>query len=111
PALVGVLAWTARTAWRAGRRRGKEQRRTLLSELWFAALVLAVAMYADVRSAARQATDRWLVESRVLVQEADRAAHRASVVELARLVPGGTLVSADSGVAGPTRRRVAGATL
>jgi multiple sugar transport system permease protein len=68
-------------------------------------------MYADVRSAARQATDRWLVESRVLVQEADRAAHRPSVVDLARLVPGGALVAADSGIAGPARRSIAGATV
>src|SRR5207247_10355325 len=35
-----------------------------------AALVLALGTYADVHTAARQSTDRWLVDTRRLLQEA-----------------------------------------
>ncbi|HLZ45319.1 MAG TPA: sugar ABC transporter permease [Gemmatimonadales bacterium] len=55
-----------------------------------AALLLGLATYADVRAAARQSTDRWLVDTRRLLQEAAQRlpapGARVTVPDLAAIV-------------------------
>jgi ABC-type sugar transport system permease subunit len=91
-----------------------------------AALLLGLAAYADVRGAARRVTDRWLAETRLLLQEAaTRLPTPRTRVALSVLAPlaaaegtgagrgGGRgnadLVEADSTTPTPRRVRVAGA--
>jgi multiple sugar transport system permease protein len=77
-----------------------------------AALLLAVAAYADVRAAARQSTDRWLVDTRRLLQEAatrlppPRA--RAAITDLVALVGDAELVAGEPGESAPQRARIDG---
>jgi multiple sugar transport system permease protein len=77
-----------------------------------AALLLGLAAYTDVRGAARRATDRWLADTRLLLQEAatrlptPRA--RVPLDALAPLAGGADLAEADSATATPRRVRVAG---
>ncbi len=74
---------------------------------WYAAaaLLLGFTAYADVRVAARQATDRWLTDTRMLVQEAAAGPDRPGLAEVARAARGGELVVVDSGPAAPQRGR------
>ncbi|HEY6098482.1 MAG TPA: hypothetical protein VIW03_03570, partial [Anaeromyxobacter sp.] len=77
-----------------------------------AALLLAVAGYADVRAAARQSTDRWLLDTRRLLQEAatrlplPRA--RVALDDLVSLVRDAELVPGDPGETAPRRVRIEG---
>ncbi|MFN2571289.1 MAG: carbohydrate ABC transporter permease [Gemmatimonadales bacterium] len=78
-----------------------------------AALLLAVAAYLDVHAAAKQSTDRWLVDTRRLLQEAatrmPTPASRVPLSELASLVAdGGELVPGDPGESAPRRLRIDG---
>ena len=101
---AGVLAVLVAAGAVAGRRP--------LRQYTVAALLVGVAAYADVRGAARRATDRWLVETRLLLQEAatrlptPRA--RVALGDLAPLVGTAALVAADSAGPAPDRLRVAG---
>lgn len=77
-----------------------------------AALLLALACYVDVRTAARQSTDRWLLDTRRLLQEAATRlpAPRARVTmsELASLVRDGEVVPGDPGESAPRRVQIDG---
>ncbi len=78
-----------------------------------AALLLAVASYADVRAVARSSTDRWLTDTRRLLQEAATRLppprSRVSVSDLAALVQDGELVGGEPAESAPLRARVGGA--
>jgi len=73
---------------------------------------LGVSAHGGVRAAARETTDRWLADTRLLIQEAAARLPRgrANVAALARLARGGELVDATSAGAatGPERRVVSG---
>ena len=77
-----------------------------------AALLLALAGYLDVRAAARQSTDRWLVDTRRLLQEAatrlplPRA--RVTITDLAPMVRDGEIVPGEPGESAPRRVRIDG---
>jgi len=77
-----------------------------------AVLLLALACYLDVRTAAKQSTDRWLMDTRRLLQEAatrlpaPRA--RVSVSDLAALVRDGTVVPGEPGESAARRVRIDG---
>ena len=77
-----------------------------------AALLLALAAYLDVREAARQSTDRWLVDTRRLLQEAATRLPpprvRVAVTDLAALVRDGEIVAGESGESAPQRVRIDG---
>jgi multiple sugar transport system permease protein len=77
-----------------------------------AALLLAVAGYADVRFAARQTTDRWLADTRRLLQEAASRLPpprtRAVSPELVALVDDAEIVPGDPGESPPRRLRIDG---
>ena len=80
-----------------------------------AALLLAVAAFVDVYNAARDSTDRWLVDTRRLIQEGAARIPppgvRVAVSDLAALVraSGGELVDGDPGESAPRRVQVDGA--
>ena len=76
-----------------------------------AALLLGMAAYADAHVAVRRATDRWLTDTRALVQEAAGTPQRPALADLAGLLGGGELVPGDSGSAAPRRRSVGGVSL
>jgi multiple sugar transport system permease protein len=75
-----------------------------------AALVLAAASYLDVRDAARSSTDRWLTDTRRLLQEAATRLppprSRVSVSDLAALVQDAELVAGEPGESAPRRLRL-----
>src|SRR5207247_10041316 len=77
-----------------------------------AALLLALAGYLDVRGAARESTDRWLIDTRRLLQEAatrlptPRA--RALITELAASVRAAEIVTVEPGEPAPRRVRIYG---
>jgi multiple sugar transport system permease protein len=79
-----------------------------------AALLLAAAAYVDVRTAARISTDRWLTDTRRLLQEAavrmPAPGSRVNVDDLAVLVQGsgGELVAGEPGESAPRRVRIDG---
>jgi len=77
-----------------------------------AALLLAVAAYADVWTAARQSTDRWLVDTRRLLQDAATRLPpprtRVAITELAGLVHDGEVVAGEPAESAPRRVRVDG---
>ena len=72
-----------------------------------AVLLLALASYLDVRFAARQSTDRWLIDTRRLLQEAATRLPpprtRVSVSDLAALVRDGQVVPGEPGESAPRR--------
>jgi len=72
-----------------------------------AVLLLALASYLDVRAAARQSTDRWLMDTRRLLQEAatrlPAPRTRVSVSDLAALVRDGQVVPGEPGESAPRR--------
>lgn len=78
-----------------------------------AALVLAFAAYVDIRNAARQSTDRWLTDTRRLLQEAatrmPTPASRIPLNQLASLVQDGEIVPGEPGESAPRRVRIDGA--
>ncbi len=98
-AAVGAAATVAfrKQAWRRGGSIG-------------AALVLASACYADVRWAARQSTDRWLLDTRRLLQEAATRLPpprvRVAISDLAALVRDGEVVWGEPGGTAPRRVRI-----
>ena len=79
---------------------------------WFAAgaTVFGLAAYADIRAAARDATDRWLADTRLLMQEAVVRVPelRFSLSALAPIARGTELLPGDSAASAPWRRMVAG---
>ena len=79
---------------------------------WFAAgaTVFGLAAYADIRAAARDATDRWLADTRLLMQEAVVRVPelRFSLSALAPIARGTELLPGDSAASAPWRRIVAG---
>ena len=78
-----------------------------------AALLLAAAAYFDVRAVARSSTDRWLTDTRRLLQEAATRLppprSRVSVSDLAALVPDADLVAGEPAESAPRRVRIDGA--
>ena len=80
-----------------------------------AAFLLAGAAFIDVRTAARNSTDRWLVDTRRLLQEAaariPAPGLRVNMDDLAALVQGsgGELVAGEPGESAPRRVRIDGA--
>ncbi|PYO95499.1 MAG: hypothetical protein DMD62_01235 [Gemmatimonadetes bacterium] len=77
-----------------------------------AALLLAVASYVDVRAAARQSTDRWLFDTRRLLQEAAKRLPppraRNPIPDLAGIVRDGDIVAGEPGESAARRVRVDG---
>jgi multiple sugar transport system permease protein len=77
-----------------------------------AALLLALAGYLDVRAAARQSTDRWLVDTGRLLKEAATRLPpprtRVAIPELASMVRDGEIVVGEPGESAPRRVRVEG---
>jgi ABC-type sugar transport system permease subunit len=79
-----------------------------------AALLLAAAGFSDVHTAARISTDRWLVDTRRLIQEAAARIPppgiRVAVSDLAALVQntGGELVDGEPGESAPRRLQIDG---
>ena len=77
-----------------------------------AALFLALATYLDVRAAARQSTDRWLVDTRRLLQEAATRLPpprvRVAISDLAAIVRDGEIVAGEPADSPPRRVRVDG---
>lgn len=77
-----------------------------------AALLLALAGYADVRYAARQSTDRWLADTRRLLQEAASRLPpprtRAVSDALVAMVRDAEIVPGDPGETPPRRVRIEG---
>jgi len=80
-----------------------------------AAFLLTLACYIDARTAARQSTDRWLVDTRRLLQEAATRLPaprvRVSISDLAALVRDGQVVPGEPGESAPRRVRIEGARL
>jgi len=77
-----------------------------------AALFLALATYLDVRAAARQSTDRWLIDTRRLLQEAATRLPpprvRVAISDLAAIVRDGEIVAGEPADSPPRRVRVDG---
>ena len=77
-----------------------------------AALFLALGTYLDVRAAARQSTDRWLVDTRRLLQEAATRLPpprvRVAISDLAAIVRDGEVVAGEPADSPPRRVRVDG---
>ncbi len=103
PAAIIAVGWAAVTAFREPSRR---------SRYFGAALLLALAAYLDVRAAARQSTDRWLVDTRRLLQEAATRLPpprvHVSITDLAGLVRDAEIVTGEPGESAPRRIRVRG---
>ncbi len=82
---------------------------------WYvgAAGLVALACYADIRTAARQSTDRWLMDTRRLLQEAATRLPpprvRVAIIDLAALVLDGEVVPGEPGATAPRRVRIDGA--
>ena len=74
------------------------------------AALFGVAVFADVRGAAGDATDRWLYDTRLLMQEAAARIPevRSAPAGLTTLVRGAEIVPGDSGPAAAWRRAAAG---
>ncbi len=74
------------------------------------ALVLALACYLDVRTAARHSTDRWLVDTRRLLQDAATRLPpprvRVAIRDLAALVRDGEVVWGEPQESAPRRVRI-----
>lgn len=87
--------------------RGRPRRDSLV-----AAVLLGLAAYADVRSAARRSTNDWLTATRLLMQEAATRLPgprvRVRLSDLAPVALGADLVWADSAAQTPRRVRIRG---
>jgi len=103
PAAIIAVTWAAATAFRQPSQRGR---------YFAAALLLALAAYLDVRAAARQSTDRWLIDTRRLLQEAATRLPpprvRVAITDLAGLVRDAEIVVGEPGESAPRRIRVRG---
>jgi len=77
-----------------------------------AALLLGVAAYADVRAAAQRSTDRWLNDTRLLLQEAatrlPAPRSRVAIADLAALIRDAELVPGEPAESAPRRVRIDG---
>jgi multiple sugar transport system permease protein len=77
-----------------------------------AALLLGIAAYADVRAAARRSTDRWLNDTRLLLQEAatrlPAPRSRVAVSDLVALIRDAELVPGEPAESAPRRVRIDG---
>ncbi|HEV8264225.1 MAG TPA: sugar ABC transporter permease [Gemmatimonadales bacterium] len=108
-----LLGWTLPAALLAvGAAGAAVFRRRSLARYAAAALLLGLAAYVDVHSAARTSTDRWLTDTRLLLQEAATRLpiprNRVSLADLAPLAGGGELAEARRARVAPHRVRVAG---
>jgi multiple sugar transport system permease protein len=105
PAAIIAVTWAASTAFRQPSQRGG-------GRYFAAALLLALAAYLDVRGAARQSTDRWLIDTRRLLQEAATRLPpprvRVAITDLAGLVRDAEIVTGEPGESAPRRIRVRG---
>ena len=105
PAAVGAVGAAAAIAFR--------ERSLRRGGYIVTALLLALACYVDVRAAARQSTDRWLVDTRRLLQEAATRLPpprtRVMISDLAALVRDGEVVQGLPGESAPRRVRIDGA--
>lgn len=97
-AAAGVVTWRERSLRRGG--------------YAGAAVLLAVAAYADVRYAAKASTDRWLFDTRLLLQEAatrlPAPRKRVSIDDLAALVHDGEVEPGEPGESAARRVAVNG---
>lgn len=77
-----------------------------------AALLLAIAAYVDVRGAARRSTDRWLHDTRLLIQEAATRLPaprlRVAIPDLVSLIRDAELVPGEPAESAPRRLRIDG---
>ncbi|HEV2749357.1 MAG TPA: sugar ABC transporter permease [Gemmatimonadales bacterium] len=91
---------------------GPEARRQAQKQYWAAAALFGVAAFADLRLVTSGATDRWLSDVRLLMQEAAARAPeaRSAPTLLAVIARGAETVPADSERAGVWRRRSDGIT-
>ena len=89
-----------------------EARRQAQQQYWAAAALFGVAAFADIRVVTGGATDRWLSDVRLLMQEAAARAPEArnAPTMLAVIARGAETVPADSERAGVSRRRSDGIT-
>src|SRR5258708_11565135 len=103
PGAIIAVPWAAATAFREPARRGR---------YFAAALLLALAAYLDVRAAARQSTDRWLIDTRRLLQEAATRLPpprvRVAITDLAGLVRDAEIVVGEPAESAPRRIPVRG---
>lgn len=101
------------TGWQALRLIGGPPRawRATLGPYGMVATLYGLALFADLRGAAQDATDQWLLDARLLMQEAAARVPevRGAPGDLASLVPAGEVVPGDSGGAGTWRRDIGGA--
>ncbi len=103
-ALTLLAGWLVVAALGRGEGGEKGGARGAATRYAVSALLLGAATYGDVRHAAAASTERWLVRTRLLIQEAAQrlppidAATLA--VTLARIAPGAALTAGDSGNAG-----------
>ncbi len=95
---VGAIG-TPRQAWRQS-----------LGPYGIVAVLFGVAVFADVRGAAGDATDQWLYDTRLLMQEAAARIPevRSAPASLATLARGAEIVPGDSGPAEAWRRAIGG---
>jgi multiple sugar transport system permease protein len=103
--LVGLLIVVV-AAWVAVRAVGGASRSALVGYA-VAGLTFGVAAYVAVRGAARDSTDRWLADTRVLMQDVLARAPGGPVTpeSLGRLAPGASLVPGRSAAVTPRRDR------
>ena len=89
---------------------GLVRRRWSLACYGAAAALLAIAAYGDVRGVAADSTDRWLADTRLLMQEAMARVPdaRSSFSTLAPITRGAEVVPGDSAGPASWRRRVNG---
>jgi hypothetical protein len=108
--LIVALALTGRVVLEAGR--GEQVDPRVMAWCAAAGVCLGIGAYALVWSAAREATDRWLVDASALVQEAGtRGPGKQGLAWAAPLVRGAELVPAERASRVPVRRRLGGQAL
>lgn len=91
---------------------GPDARRHAQNQYWAAVALFGLATFADVRIVTGGATDRWLSDARLLMQEASALAPEARNVPaaFAGIARGAETVPADSGGAEVRRQSVGGIT-
>jgi len=89
-----------------------EARRQALKQYWAAAALFGAAAFADMRVVTGGATDRWLSDVRLLMQEAAARSADARYIPatVAVMARGAETVPADSAPADVRRRRIDGST-
>jgi multiple sugar transport system permease protein len=108
PALVLLVAAAVVALRIPGVQRARVRR--ALAAYGAAAALFAAAAYANVYQAARRSTDRWLQDTRLLMQEATARLPRGrpTLADLTPLAVGAGVAPGDSATTRPTRRRVDG---